>query len=591
MKKNNTTLLSMQLFWQTAKKYNQFLYPLLIVVPITVVMGDIIQPYIVSKVLNMISTGAYNPNDLWGSFKDYLILYIFSTFGWGVIGWRLNIFLIWKLEMNAVRDLNNKVFSHLINMSANFHANRFGGSLVSQTNKLTGAYVKFADSTIFSMVTLLVSLTATVAVLAPKVPLYAAVLLCFTLLFISGTILLTRIVRATSAEEAAAQTKQTGKLADAITNIMAIKSFSRLDYEKKRFRQASDLVVEKTIKNMKATTLRETFASTITSSITIAALFIAVLGVKYFDANIATLFLIVSYTMNISMRLWEFQHVLRQYNRAFGDAAEMTEILQIEPEIKDPEKPEEVKISRGAIKFNNVTFSYSDNKEPLFKNLNIRIRPGEKIGLVGHSGGGKTTLTQLLLRFMDIQDGKIEIDNQDISKIKQDDLRSKITYVAQEPMLFHRTLFDNIAYGDLGADQKTVVAVAKMAHAHEFINKLPDKYETLVGERGVKLSGGQRQRVAIARAMIKNAPILVLDEATSALDSESEVLIQDALWKLMDGKTAIVIAHRLSTIQKMDRIIVLDNGKVIEEGSHKQLIRQKGKYAELWAHQSGGFLE
>lgn len=591
MKKNNTTLLSMQLFWQTAKKYKQFLYPLLIVVPITVIMGDIIQPYIVSKVLNMISTGAYNPNDLWGSFKDYLILYIFSTFGWGVIGWRLSIFLIWNLEMNAVRDLNNKVFSHLINMSANFHANRFGGSLVSQTNKLTGAYVKFADSTIFSMVTLLVSLTATVAVLAPKVPLYAAVLLCFTLLFISGTIFLTKIVRATSAEEAAAQTKQTGKLADAITNIMAIKSFSRIDYEKKRFRQASDLVVEKTIKNMKATTLRETFASTITSSITIAALFIAVLGVKYFDANIATLFLIVSYTMNISMRLWEFQHVLRQYNRAFGDAAEMTEILQIDPEIKDPEQPEKVNIGRGAIKFSNVTFSYSDNKEPLFNNLNIRIRPGEKIGLVGHSGGGKTTLTQLLLRFMDIQDGKIEIDNQDISKIKQDDLRSKITYVAQEPMLFHRTLFDNIAYGDLDADKKTVVAVAKMAHAHEFINKLPEKYDTLVGERGVKLSGGQRQRVAIARAMIKNAPILVLDEATSALDSESEVLIQDALWKLMDGKTAIVIAHRLSTIQKMDRIIVLDNGKVIEEGSHKQLIRQKGKYAELWAHQSGGFLE
>ena len=247
---------------------------------------------------------------------------------------------------------------------------------------------------------------------------------------------------------------------------------------------------------------------------------------------------------------------------------------------------------RGEVKFNDVDFAYPEKtRSTLFKGLNFKIKPGEKVGLVGPSGGGKTTITQLLLRFMDVQDGEITIDGQNIAAITQSDLRSRIAYVSQEPILFHRTLAENIGYGNHEADQQVIEGIAKMANAHEFIAKLPKGYDTLVGERGVKLSGGQRQRVAIARAMLKNAPILVLDEATSALDSESEVLIQDALWKLMEGRTAIVIAHRLSTIQKMDRIIVLEDGQIVEQGSHKELLRKDGTYARLWAHQSGGFIE
>jgi ATP-binding cassette subfamily B protein len=227
----------------------------------------------------------------------------------------------------------------------------------------------------------------------------------------------------------------------------------------------------------------------------------------------------------------------------------------------------------------------------LFEKLSLRIQSGEHIGLVGKSGGGKTTITKLLLRFLDIQNGSIKIDGQDIAQVTQESLRRKIAYVPQEPLLFHRSLAENISYGKPGADQKEIEKVARMAHAHEFIKDLAHGYDTLVGERGVKLSGGQRQRIAIARAMLKDAPILVLDEATSALDSESEVLIQDALWKLMEGRTAIVIAHRLSTIQKMDRIIVMDDGKIVEEGTHKELTAQKGVYASLWDHQTGGFIE
>lgn len=247
---------------------------------------------------------------------------------------------------------------------------------------------------------------------------------------------------------------------------------------------------------------------------------------------------------------------------------------------------------KGAITFKHVDFTHQGAGDALFHGLNLIVKPGEKIGIVGHSGSGKTTFTRLLLRFSDLDGGEILIDDQNIASITQDKLHRQVAYVPQEPIMFHRSLQDNIRYGDFSASETAVIKAAKVAHADEFITQLPEGYQTLVGERGVKLSGGQRQRIAIARAMLKDAPILVLDEATSALDSESEKLIQDALRKLMKGRTTIVIAHRLSTIQRMDRIIVLDNGAIIEEGSHAELLKkQDGTYASLWAHQSGDFLD
>jgi ATP-binding cassette subfamily B protein len=239
-----------------------------------------------------------------------------------------------------------------------------------------------------------------------------------------------------------------------------------------------------------------------------------------------------------------------------------------------------------------VSFAHDNGKgEHVFDKFNLTVPAGQRVGLVGHSGSGKTTLTRLLLRFSDIDAGKIAIDGQDIAKVTQRSLREAIAYVPQEPMLFHRSLRENIAYGKPNASEEEIRRAAQQANALQFIESLPEGFDTTVGERGVKLSGGQRQRIAIARAILKNAPILVLDEATSALDSESEKLIQESLAELMKGRTSIVIAHRLSTIAKLDRIVVLDKGRIAEDGTHTELIKQGGVYSSLWAHQSGGFIE
>jgi ATP-binding cassette subfamily B protein len=589
---NSTTQKTFSIFWQYTSKYKAAFFTGSIGASLAVIAQSMVPPLIVARIFKdlQVDYQAHRAIDF-KSFVPLLIIYAVAMLI-GVIFWRLQAFYVWKFEINVKRDLMNDVFDHLESQSQRFHADRFGGALVSQTNKFTNAYERLMDDFIWYIVPSLTTLIVAIIVLAFIAWPYALLLSVIVITYLM--LMFKRIIKQLpyNTKVAALESNQTAALADAITNVGTIRAFAGEAYESKRFAKSSHALY-KSNKILSIEILKsEALSQVQTNGFQVLAILAGVLAVTNFNTNASLLYLLISYTQNITGQLWQFSRLIRNTNRSLGDAEEMTKILQIKPEVQNLESPKKAHIGRGEIRFSDVDFSYPENVEnPLFTNLNLKIKPGEKVGLVGPSGGGKTTITQLILRFMDIESGEISIDGQNIANIKLHDLRSHIAYVSQEPILFHRTLAENIAYGDQEATTQVIEGIAKMANAHDFINKLPDKYETLVGERGVKLSGGQRQRIAIARAMLKNAPILVLDEATSALDSESEVLIQDALWKLMENRTALVIAHRLSTIQKMDRIIVLEEGEVVEQGSHKELLKLSGTYARLWSHQSGGFME
>ncbi|MGZ6004931.1 MAG: ABC transporter ATP-binding protein [Candidatus Saccharimonadales bacterium] len=579
-------------YWRKARAYPLYLNMVFISVPVTILLNSYLPALILANVLGRLSKGQYMAHDLWGSFGTTLLLYLAVLFG-GLVGWRIVDWFVWRLEWNVQQDIAEEVFDHMLNESADFHANNFTGSLVSHTNKLLGGYARTADTTIFSTYPLFAGIAIVSIILWFRAPMFVIILLAASALFLACAFWISKPVRRMSARYASAESQQTGYLADAVTNIMAIKSFARGKFEKTRFHQATSKSQSYLKDFAKSHRRQMNYLGGLSRVMNGLALFAAVYGVLVLKTNIATVFLIFSYTSSIVDSLFQFSNnSLRNYNRSFGDAAEMVETLSQTPAVIDPSNPEPSHINNGEIEFDSVDFTHNGSDEALFNDLSIKIKHGEKVGLVGHSGSGKTTFMRLLLRFSDIDGGEIRISGQNIAKITQDDLHEKIAYVPQEPLLFHRTLAENISYGKSDASQKDIVSASKKAHAHEFIELLPDGYETLVGERGVKLSGGQRQRVAIARAMLKDAPILALDEATSALDSESEKLIQEALWQLMEGRTAIVIAHRLSTIQHMDRIVVMDDGKIVEEGSHQELLKnKKGIYTKLWARQSGGFLD
>ena len=587
-----TTKFTLKIYWNHAKKYKSkllTLYPLMVIAQLA---EDVAAPIIVSGILTKLAQN--NTQDLALSKIWPLLLLITALELTGHLLWNVVVRLFWRTQDAIMRDLSLTVYKHLTDMSYRFYSERFAGSLVSQTNKFVGSFERLTDPLTWNVFKLIIAFISTSVILAPKAPSVVIAMLVITAVYIPVVWNFRKKQIPYNKRWASAETRRTGQLADGFSNIMAIKSFANERFEEKRMEERSHEVHERSMDTMKINMSQELVSGALQRSINISVIIVSVLLAVNGKLQVGTIYLALTFTTAILRRLWDLNNTFRQFTRVFGDAGDMAEILQITPEIADPVNPVKFRAKDGSISFKDVTFWYPDRSKSdiLFDNVSFNIKKGEHVGLVGPSGGGKTTITKLLLRFMDIQDGTIAIDDQDITKITQADLRRSITYVPQEPLLFHRSISENIAYGNNFASKELVEAAAKKAHAHDFIMKLSDGYDTLVGERGVKLSGGQKQRIAIARSLIKNAPILLLDEATSALDSESEALIQDALWKLMQNKTAIVIAHRLSTIQKMDRIIVLDDGKIAEEGSHAELIKnKKGLYSKLWAHQSGGFLQ
>ena len=578
----------LKLFWKFSSE-SKVLRTFALLFPVfAVAVNTVAAPYVLSIFLDMLQGGSVSFANSWHLIAIYAALVLTGE----VVLWRLALYFAWTFEINGIRAIYLSVFHKLAAEDLNFHANRFGGSLVSQTSKIIGSFERFWDMFVWSIIPMLTTIIGSIIALClVGMWQYGLFLIPYSLCFAAVVIFSSRFIAKRNREEAAASNKNSGLVADMITNIGTVKAFGREKYEQRRAKETIDEWHQKST-HLKWGVISATSAFSVMYTIGSASAFIfAVAGVEYGIASVGMIYLMFIYTLNINRQLWELNSITRAYSRVIGDAHEMTEILDKPLDLTDHSE-QSLQASDGKVVFDNVTFAHDQGEgEQVFKNFSLTIPAGQRVGLVGHSGSGKTTLTRVLLRFSDIDNGTITIDNQNIRDVSQQSLHESIAYVAQEPILFHRSLRENIAYSRLGASNKDIIAATKKAHALEFVEKLPDGFETLVGERGVKLSGGQRQRIAIARAILKDAPILVLDEATSALDSESEKLIQASLETLMKNRTSIIIAHRLSTIAKLDRIIVLENGNIIEDGSHEDLLKRSGTYAKLWAHQSGGFIE
>ena len=581
-----STSTTLRLFWDAAARTPGRRFVAILGPVFAVGVGQFLGPFVISLLLNQIQSDGVTWENSWPLVAGYLASQIVGT----VIGWRLVLWATWTMEVRGMQLLFQRIFDHLTDQSVAFHANRFSGALVSQTNKLMGAFEMFWDTIVWALMPILTGIVVATVVLSFVMWPYAMFLFVMSMAFIGLVFLATRRMKDLTVAEAHAANRMTGFLADVMTNIAAVKAQGSEPDEREAASEVAEIRTARDLDVMRSFLKFSAGYASVITVINTGAVAAAVLASQYDVVNIGDIYLAVTYTLTVTGQLWSINEVIRNYNKVIGDAHEMVDILHLPASVRDLYETDLV-VSQGLIEIDDITFGHDDqHDEPLFEHFDLTVLPGEKVGLVGQSGSGKTTLTRLLLRFSDLGSGQIRIDGQDIAAVRQRSLRRQISYVPQEPLLFHRSLRENIAYGLPGATEEQVIDAARRAYALEFIESLPDGFDTLVGERGVKLSGGQRQRIAIARAILKDARILVLDEATSALDSESEVHIQRALAQAMAGRTTLVIAHRLSTIQAMDRILVMDAGRIIEQGSHQELLAAHGVYASLWAHQSGGFL-
>ena len=523
-------------------------------------------------------------------------IYLSLAFALEWMTWRFLEFAIIPLEAGGMRYLDTFCFDVLLKKPYSFFENNFSGSLVKQAGRFNRAYEGLTDWLIFQLYSKALAIVLAFIIFFQADPLLAAYFLIFVTLFIAWNLGFSLWKLKFDERVAEWDSKVGGVYSDNISNISVLKSFALEAKELAHIQEMAGILYKK--RRLAWILLFVSFAvqGFLTIGIELILVYNMIQDWKTGHFEVGQYVLFQTVLLVILRYLWEFGQSFRALFSAIADAREMTAIIQNKDNELDSPQARSLKIQQGTIEFCDICFDYRKTKTDtqeitggLFTDFNLTIQAGEKIALVGHSGSGKTSITKLLFRFVEPQQGELRIDGIPAKDFTLAALRSQIALVPQQPELFHRSIRDNILLGKTVSDAE-LERVAKQAQAWEFIQKLPDKFETLVGERGVKLSGGEKQRIAIARALLQQAPIVVLDEATSALDSLTEQQIQTAIFELIENKTAIVIAHRLSTILRMDRIIVLSKGSILEQGTHTELLEQRGHYYHMWQHQSGEFL-
>ncbi len=568
-------------FWYAIKPYKYWmLFSLLIVTIVATVSSGV--SYLYKLIIDSIESGDFESALFWGLLFPFILFLIELLH-------RIETFSTANLTTKSNKYAADNLFDYTLNHSNSYFSDRLTGKIVGKLRNILGAVDNLLPNLIsdhyYVLVTFTVSFGLIYSVDKTSAFLFLGLIVCLLLINFRMA------PRKAELSRIAADVNSSlgGRISDVITNMIAVRQYTK---KRNEIFSLGTLTNDRRIAHYNNWIYSEKIY--LINSI---VLFVFILGMTWSLMNnwkldkITTgdFILVLSLVFNVSFMLMFVARVINSFSRTFGELKEGLDDVLVKHEIINTVGAESLKVDQGEIVWQGVDFKFEDNQ--VFSGFNLDIKGGERVGLVGSSGAGKTTFVSLLLRQHDIDGGKIMIDGQNISRVTQDSLRQAIAVVPQEPALFHRSIKENIAYGKADATMEEIIEVAKKAHAHDFIEKLKDGYDTLVGERGVKLSGGQKQRVAIARAMLKDAPILILDEATSALDSESEVLIQKALHELMVGKTVIAVAHRLSTLREMDRIIVMEAGEIIEDGDHNTLKNNGGVYAKLWGHQSGGFLQ
>ena len=566
---------------EISKQYKWHLLAIMLLMTFVAVDANV-KPYLIKLIIDGVSSN--NFNDIW------LIVCVYGVMQFGLIlTWASFDLFSSKLYPPMVASITQSLLNKLNNYPYLFFQEHLSGSISSKLSDVANFAPQLINTILLDFFQVVLMLALSIFLLAKVHFGFAiAIIICITIFLATGYVKMKKAA-ALSKLEAESDSQVWGNVVDYITNMFAVKIFSSYSHEKNRINQK---LVELTSKSKASILFLRAYFITQGSLFSLYILS-CLCGMIYLSqhklitpGDFALVFML---NFEIINRLFQLAIIVKNFISHFGTVDQALTILEDIPDIQDKADAQTLKIKKGKIVFDTVKFHYK-GAEPLFQNISVKIKAGQRVALVGYSGGGKSTFVNLILRLYDVSDGAILIDGQDIRDVTQDSLRKNIAMIPQDSSLFHRSLMENIRYGRTDATDEEVIEAAKKAHAHEFIEKLEQGYDSLVGERGVKLSGGQRQRIAIARAILKNAPILILDEATSQLDSVTESLIQESLSDLMQNKTTIVIAHRLSTLLHMDRILVFDKGKIVEDGTQSELLAKGGLYKNLWDAQVGGFL-